>query len=40
MSQQESTTFRRATIIGPGLLGASIGMALYEKDSTADPCLS
>jgi len=31
MSQQESTTFRRATIIGPGLLGASIGMALHEK---------
>lgn len=31
MSQQESTTFRRATVIGPGLLGASIGMALYEK---------
>jgi len=31
MSQQESTTFRRATIIGPGLLGASIGMVLYEK---------
>ena len=34
MSQQESTTFRRATIIGPGLLGASIGMALYEKKIT------
>ena len=31
MSQQESTIFRRATIIGPGLLGASIGMALYER---------
>jgi prephenate dehydrogenase len=31
MSQADSISFNRVTIVGPGLLGASIGMALKEK---------
>ena len=31
MSQEDSITFSRVTIIGPGLLGASIAMSLKKK---------
>ncbi len=31
MPQEESTKFDRATIVGPGLLGASLGMGLWSK---------
>lgn len=31
MSQEESFSFNRVTIVGPGLLGASMGMVLREK---------
>lgn len=31
MAQEESNLFNRVTIVGPGLLGASIGMAIQEK---------
>ena len=32
MSQEETYLFNRATIVGPGLLGGSIGMGLKEKN--------
>ncbi len=32
MSQEQTVQFERATIVGPGLLGASLGMTLREKN--------
>ena len=36
MSQEDSISFSRVTIVGPGLLGGSIGMALREKGITGE----
>lgn len=36
MSQEDSVSFNRVTIVGPGLLGASIGLALKEKGITKE----